>query len=1080
MKIRNSINIKYDMYTEHLVDEYYATSSHSAVITSVLEGVMNISNTKSHIAYGPYGAGKSYISLILSRLLKRDLSDEEINLLVERFSKVDINISSLLKKSIDLKDKYIIVNLNGYEGDFDNALIRNLNQEFKKYNLDELIITNEIKVKSIINQWKTKHSLVYDGFMSMLNDNGYKENEKGSEKIYFDVFNDYYFNITGKYFYDIETNQTFIEVVEKVCPILKEQGYGIFVVYDEFGRLLQNVKSSETNGFMQTMQSLAEYANSGTDNLSLLFVAHKPLGDYFEYASRDVRNEFAKIEKRFSTHEIISDFSTFIKIMNQMTSTLKLELNNNDKIKIKQYVEKYRLFSDVFNDTEIENLIVNGSYPLHPSTVFLLPRVSTIFGQNERTLFSFLGNTSSVGLMGFSKTNNNFYYPDLLVDYFLVNIDKSYINEYKEYLLYKNHVNSLNTSISKRLLVNSKRVFKFLMLWSICGGNDYVRLEDYFIADSLDIDIDEVKEILQQLKNQKLIRFNIIQNHWELHRGSPFDISKELSLLDYSIFSNFDVYNLLDELNYNKYVYSKEYNAKNEITRFSFLSFLKTSKLSDYTVQIVFKDSMTSDHLTNYIIINENSSEISIKAKELLVLNDLSNRPDNKEKNIQDDLFYEVKMREFELSEIFNKIFNSESKFHLDGKDYSFDNIYEYEQFLSEKFSKKYPKYSMIINDQINMYKLTAIQERALITVLEYIMIEGSVEIEKYFEGNRPEYLIWYSLVKMDYASLKKEINKYLLKQPKGSYSNLVQLAMNEPYGFRPPVAILLVIASIAEKIKDMYFSKDSQFISNINAENIYFDSIAGNLEYTFSYFDNENREYLEKLSKEFPDISTNVINKSLNIQVCSGLYNWYLSLPVIIQQKKNLEADEVLFLRYIEKSKIEPQESIENIMADFPNFEELAKLKQRIENSFSIYLNSILKSIEKENGIISFNDWANSQSLAIKKSNKLIQCILSGENIINKYAEKVEELEITRWSLSTFDMLKRSIQLDIDACKSTVKSNKVTMNNAEKAVIVVELGKKAEILEQNLKNTINATSKYISTEEIEQIIYNLLNEYIK
>ena len=58
-----------------------------------------------------------------------------------------------------------------------------------------------------------------------------------------------------------------------------------------------------------------------------------------------------------------------------------------------QKVAQHTRLKDIFDEipfNTVKNIIIKGCLPLHPVTVFLLPRISGKLAQNERTLFTFL------------------------------------------------------------------------------------------------------------------------------------------------------------------------------------------------------------------------------------------------------------------------------------------------------------------------------------------------------------------------------------------------------------------------------------------------------------------------------------------------------------------------------------------------------------------------------------------------------------------------------------------------------------------------------------------------------------------
>src|SRR5690606_29058289 len=107
---------------------------------------------------------------------------------------------------------------------------------------------------------------------------------------------------------------------------------------------------------------------------------------------------------------------------------------------LKKYSE---LFLEICNRDELISL-AKEIYPMHPITLLLLPRVSNIFGQNERTLFTFLHDKSSNGFMNFCENDRGYYYPYLLADYFFTENPNLFIAELSEYRIYTKQVKEIS------------------------------------------------------------------------------------------------------------------------------------------------------------------------------------------------------------------------------------------------------------------------------------------------------------------------------------------------------------------------------------------------------------------------------------------------------------------------------------------------------------------------------------------------------------------------------------------------------------------------------------------------------------
>jgi len=160
MSIRRSFNIKYDIGNSDILEGYYATGSHSNVIRSVLDGVIDGSQC-AHIAYGPYGSGKSYISTILINILSKNFGKDELNHLSRKFSEVDTEVSKRFIDSANSKIKYIPVLLNGYEGGFQSAVLKALQKSLRNNNIDIFTSKMVAGISDIIRNWESHFPETY-------------------------------------------------------------------------------------------------------------------------------------------------------------------------------------------------------------------------------------------------------------------------------------------------------------------------------------------------------------------------------------------------------------------------------------------------------------------------------------------------------------------------------------------------------------------------------------------------------------------------------------------------------------------------------------------------------------------------------------------------------------------------------------------------------------------------------------------------------------------------------------------------------------------------------------------------------
>ncbi len=1100
MSKKVSINIKYDLNDTNLLDGYYATKSHASLIKGVLTGSIDEISSKAHIAYGPYGSGKSLISSILTGKLGGFYSDQQLEKLADKFKTTDSQVSDIIR--MDSRITYIPILLTGDNGtSIEKSILDALQKKIYEMELSVVVPGAAQSIISKIDLWKKEFPNTYRLFLEELKNIGisisvFKKNVRNSDIDSLNKFNDIHRRLTSGSEMKFNTNQNPFTVLESVLKELDALDYGILIVYDEFGRFLQSLDSSSINKLMEFLQDIAELANNGSKNLTVLFVTHKPVSYYFSNLNRESRSEFAKVEKRYSTYEIKSDYSTFLSISREVLNEMDVNKPSLDIVEeMKVQTNRYSFVEREFSREEIEEVIVKQLFPLHPLSVILLPKLSTVFGQNERTLFTFLEDSSDFGLKGFVNHSEGYYYPDFLTEFFFSTIDGSYTEESKEYEIFKKNYDSLSGYVDKRILEDAQRVYRFIFIWQITKSNTLSRITKSIISYATGIDVKKVERILDSLSRVKKLRFNSIRDEWEIFEGSSLDIQKEIR----KVAGNFelqekDLVLKLNELNPYRYVFSRSFNSEYEMTRFSEIIFITNldqighhNQKSDEESYIFVGKNPSSEQVFGHV--NYSLSKIETTVKNIVALDSMmkNNFYKSTYQNVELEFEYEMMRLQNKLSKFYEYLFSNRTQYLEGLRPHSISDL---EEYFARQFSDDYNNTLHIVNDQVNMFQMTKIQENALIQVLETVMREGTLECDDIYDGTQPSDLIYFTLIKnirniegnggvLDL--MKHLIDNQIDQNPSGNLFDLISISIRKPFGLRPLTAVFFTLTLLIDKWKDMMLFTNNNFISTISIKELVelLTKSPNSIQYSFSSYDNDNRERLEELESLFGTTSDAVSNKSISIRVCSSMYNWYLELPVITQQMINLGMPEMTLMRFIASSRTNPYESINSIIETFDNTE-IGTFKNSIEQSSKGYVFKIVESVFSKSGITDKEEWANQQTQIIKKSNKLVAGILAGTEIVHLYKNDVDNIEISRWTKSSFDALRNMIERDIKETKGEVLYKSIVIDGQEKVVEDTDLSVKGKTVSKNLKNTIDATRKYISDAELESIILALVNDYIR
>lgn len=218
-----------------------------------------------------------------------------------------------------------------------------------------------------------------------------------------------------------------MRLIQSCIDRIGKMGYsGVFFIFDEFGKVFEEARRESGRVDVFLLQELAEAASRST-KMPILFMGmlHQSIADYAA-TETTLRNEFSKIEGRFEPISFIEPVAA------QINLAAAAFPDNNPFSKnpvaarlIKGSVRDVKLASLVGLKTEEFAGYATRALPLHPITLAALPLLFRRFGQNERSIFSFLTSNEAKGLREFvrqRKDDELFRLCDLF-DYFFENYE---------------------------------------------------------------------------------------------------------------------------------------------------------------------------------------------------------------------------------------------------------------------------------------------------------------------------------------------------------------------------------------------------------------------------------------------------------------------------------------------------------------------------------------------------------------------------------------------------------------------------------------------------------------------------------
>lgn len=188
-----------------------------------------------------------------------------------------------------------------------------------------------------------------------------------------------------------EIRDTIAELA-KLAPVL--------LLIDEFGKNLEAFADSPSEADLFLLQELAEWSR-GDDGMPLAIITlqHMAFDEYAEGVKGLQRREWAKVQGRF-------DDIPFIDTPAQTRSLIGAAFTEpcpplSEAVAAWAKREAEALAAVGLNDLAADADVLARAWPLHPVALSLLPTLCERYGQNERTLFSFLAGPGSLGVAAF-------------------------------------------------------------------------------------------------------------------------------------------------------------------------------------------------------------------------------------------------------------------------------------------------------------------------------------------------------------------------------------------------------------------------------------------------------------------------------------------------------------------------------------------------------------------------------------------------------------------------------------------------------------------------------------------------------
>ena len=620
---QSSVNIAYDINDDKKLKNYIPTKSALQLLEAILLSTGKDSTDRARILIGAYGKGKSHIVLmVLSLLMKKDISLFEK--LIPVIKKEKPELYQVVRNYYDSGDKILPVVINGSSNSLTQAFLLALQRTLDENELMDIMPeTNYQAAINTIIRWKEKFETTFNQFVQKIDtspDEFIKRLEDYDPSAY-EMFEEMYPLLTAGSIFNPFIGFDVVDLYEEVVKALKTKGYtGIYVVYDEFSKYLENHITDATKSDTKMLQDFAEKCGrSGKEQLHLMLISHKEITSYIDRASKAMIDGWRGVSERFHHVYLNDNFSQTYEVIaaaiekDQILWKKFLDANISRFESMKSIYADHPIFADVYGEG-IEEIIFD-CYPLHPVSTFILPRLSERVAQNERTLFTFISSSGDATLSSFLKKNdmNEFHLvtPELIYDYFepLLKQEVYSGNLHKYYIL--------TSSILRKIEPDSleAKIVKTIALIYILEQFEKLRpTVDELNGIYGEYGVDAVNKAVKRLIEERYVIYQKKSNNYlRLKETSGVDIKKRIADMVTKRASKLNLKNVINESNFDHYVYPSRYNDEKEMTRFFEFRFIDSGEVTLDTNWDIKSENIKADGVIFGVIPDSNEDIVRIK-----------------------------------------------------------------------------------------------------------------------------------------------------------------------------------------------------------------------------------------------------------------------------------------------------------------------------------------------------------------------------------------------------------------------------------------------------------------------------------
>lgn len=312
-----------------------------------------------------------------------------------------------------------------------------------------------------------------------------------------------------------------LDALQREYAIQQTKNRNLLLVLDEFGKFLEYAAMHNPDEELYFIQELAEFVND--ENRNLLFIAslHQNFSAYGYRLTKQQQSEWTKVQGRFNEVTFNEPVEQLLFLASERLSVEQIR-KPVGFVHLFKAIKRSRSFP--LRDYLTED-IAQKLYPLDILSAAVLTLALQRYGQNERSLFSFLENSDHLGVS--KKRRSSFYSVADVYDYLKHSFSIINTKHNPHYIQWGSIASSLERAegIFDSELEEAEALIKTIGLLGIFGSGAMM-LDDTFLDEygKRALGIKAPKSIIKRLSDHRIIRYTKYNKRYILFEGTDLDI----------------------------------------------------------------------------------------------------------------------------------------------------------------------------------------------------------------------------------------------------------------------------------------------------------------------------------------------------------------------------------------------------------------------------------------------------------------------------------------------------------------------------------------------------------------------------